>query len=433
MYALRVRWLAGKFHATPYGAHTNGGRAEWPPSHWRLIRAMINSWKTRRIPDGEIPIGRLAAERPAYWLPRAESCHGRRYVQTDNGRRQLLDSFMAMDEPVVVMWRETDLGDCRDTMRDVLAGIQYLGRAESVAELSECEAVRPNCVPYDGRLSGRLMDILTVAPGTKLEGGIESVSARPADLTRAGYAMPPGATLSQYSYSEPPAAGRVHADLRPSVFRFALEGSLPSRECVASIGRLTKSAVLRRFKSGPSATLSGHGKDGKPLNGHAHASYIATSERPGLVTHLTIFAPGGLNAAEADAVRGLGSVLFRGSRLRVAYLGEGSAADFPELGMFREASVWTSASPFMPARHAKRNGADSAGSQAEREFSLRYGCAVRAEKVGVPRMSPQTDLLHGTPAGSPALLRLTADRPVRGPIMLGFGSHFGLGLFAPEI
>jgi CRISPR-associated protein Csb2 len=29
-------------------------------------------------------------------------------------------------------------------------------------------------------------------------------------------------------------------------------------------------------------------------------------------------------------------------------------------------------------------------------------------------------------------LRLTFEQPVRGPIALGFGSHFGLGLFEPE-
>ncbi len=41
MIVLELRFPAGRFHATPWGRHVNEGAVEWPPSPWRLMRALI--------------------------------------------------------------------------------------------------------------------------------------------------------------------------------------------------------------------------------------------------------------------------------------------------------------------------------------------------------------------------------------------------------
>lgn len=41
MPTLKLRFPGGRYHATPWGHHVNEGLIEWPPSPWRLLRALI--------------------------------------------------------------------------------------------------------------------------------------------------------------------------------------------------------------------------------------------------------------------------------------------------------------------------------------------------------------------------------------------------------
>ena len=45
--SIAVAFPAGRFHATPWGHHVNEGLPEWPPSPWRLLRALIATWKRK--------------------------------------------------------------------------------------------------------------------------------------------------------------------------------------------------------------------------------------------------------------------------------------------------------------------------------------------------------------------------------------------------
>ena len=56
MTVLELRFPAGRYHATPWGRHVNEGAVEWPPSPWRIVRALIATWylKAREISEGTI-------------------------------------------------------------------------------------------------------------------------------------------------------------------------------------------------------------------------------------------------------------------------------------------------------------------------------------------------------------------------------------------
>src|SRR4051812_35867824 len=47
---IKLKFPAGRYHATPWGRHVNEGVAEWPPSPWRFLRALVAVWK-RTCPD----------------------------------------------------------------------------------------------------------------------------------------------------------------------------------------------------------------------------------------------------------------------------------------------------------------------------------------------------------------------------------------------
>ena len=58
---IKLTFPAGRYHATPWGRHVNEGVPEWPPSPWRLLRALVAVWK-RTCPDlSEVQVRRILA------------------------------------------------------------------------------------------------------------------------------------------------------------------------------------------------------------------------------------------------------------------------------------------------------------------------------------------------------------------------------------
>src|SRR6266508_6988675 len=67
---LAVRFPLGRYHATAWDRSVNEGAVEWPPSPWRLLRALVATWYTRwpQLPAPALDelldlLGRL----PQYW------------------------------------------------------------------------------------------------------------------------------------------------------------------------------------------------------------------------------------------------------------------------------------------------------------------------------------------------------------------------------
>ena len=44
---LAIRFPLGRYHANPWDRAVNEGETEWPPSPWRLLRALVATWHTR--------------------------------------------------------------------------------------------------------------------------------------------------------------------------------------------------------------------------------------------------------------------------------------------------------------------------------------------------------------------------------------------------
>ena len=51
-----VKFPLGRYHATPWDASVNEGRVEWPPSPWRILRALVSTFKTRlpHLPEDRV-------------------------------------------------------------------------------------------------------------------------------------------------------------------------------------------------------------------------------------------------------------------------------------------------------------------------------------------------------------------------------------------
>ena len=113
MIAIGVRFLAGRYHATPWGRHVNEAAPEWPPSPWRLLRGLVATWK-RKVPEldqGKVEsILRALAAPPQFSLPPATVGHTRHYMpwfkKGPDDRTLVFDAFVAVPREVrlVALW-----------------------------------------------------------------------------------------------------------------------------------------------------------------------------------------------------------------------------------------------------------------------------------------------------------------------------------------
>ncbi|MCC6558221.1 MAG: type I-U CRISPR-associated protein Cas5/Cas6 [Polyangiaceae bacterium] len=242
--------------------------------------------------------------------------------------------------------------------------------------------------------------------------------------------------------------------------------------------------------SGPSPCLSGKDAEGRPRRGHGHAWLLplrldgsAGSGAGGRMDHVLVYAPMGFDARAREALASVRKAYAKDRPLMyVTLVGLGERADLapvvPSLGAHE---VWRSALPFVPPRHLKRRGSGSLEGQVQAELASRGLPAAVSVEVeleggvwlpaadfwavwerrapGRVRMdagegeAPGGEEQGGEPrlasrwlryrrerlsAGSPKPpiatglgLRLRFAEPVRGPIALGYASHFGLGAMEP--
>jgi len=182
MIGLSIRFPAGRFHATPWGRHVNEEAPEWPPSPWRLLRALVATWKRKLdenplcAPEVVESLLRKLASPPEFFLPPASAGQTRHYMpwykKGPYDRAMIFDAFVALEKSaeMAVLWPDVLLekGE-RDALSRIVDCLGYLGRAESWSEsrvLSEAEAIemvpRINCYPVGQREARSPMELVSL-------------------------------------------------------------------------------------------------------------------------------------------------------------------------------------------------------------------------------------------------------------------------------
>src|ERR1051326_5524195 len=113
MPIVELRFPTGRVHATPLGRHVNEGAVEWPPSPWRILRALVATWHLKAKTDVSEPVVRellhtLASKPPVYQWPGASLGHTRHYMPIIEGKSQkttkVFDAFIHVSGPLRVAW-----------------------------------------------------------------------------------------------------------------------------------------------------------------------------------------------------------------------------------------------------------------------------------------------------------------------------------------
>jgi CRISPR-associated protein Csb2 len=523
MTAISLRFIAGRYHATPWGRHVNEGAVEWPPSPWRVLRALVATWK-RTLPDlpqeQVEPILRALTEPPEFLLPPASTGHTRHFMpwfkKGPDDRTLVFDTFVAVssESRLLIRWPSVSLSDeQRHLLGKILSNLTVLGRSESWCEAEFADGVentdRHSCHPLQGDVPHdhdivRLLcadpasafddnHVVTVTTKTTGRGkNRQTVKERSSNYDPAWNFCMETLQLHKERWSDPPGSRWVPY-IRPRdcfkiepklrlwqtmtkrcihVVRYALDSTvlplvtetLPvaeaARRALMGIhGRLTERNGIR----GRSDVLSGKDEQGQPLTAHGHAYYLPTDEdHDGRLDHLTIYARDGFGLDEqraCDRLRELRTGRPGEERhpLRLLLLGMGTLEEFGR-GPLQASKVWVSTTPYVATRYAKTRGRhriDLRSPDARAAFlieDLRSQLReVRPDIAGEVTIEPlwdRTKVFAIADRWRPiqfkrfrwkvnddggrrlaGAFRLTFSAPVRGPIALGWSSHFGLGLF----
>lgn len=281
------------------------------------------------------------------------------------------------------------------------------------------------------------------------------------DLQAAGWNLPPGAAYVNYGRSEHafapgPGARRTSRATNPTVARYAVVSAVAPRLTQAiSVGNRVHDALCKW--SDGAHVFTGKDASGDPQKEHAHAYIFCEANGPrDAITHLTVFARQGFDERECTALRRLNKVWGHGGHdLRLVLLGLGKPGDFPDCRVLSPAKVWRSLTPFVSTRHAKtfRDGRpklDETGWQigsAPHDLLRLLALNPQTASAKITRdktvHAGQRDLRaiqfqtirhdgHGKRGdGDSAGFTITFDKDVSGPLAVGYGAHFGLGLFVP--
>ena len=545
--SLAFRFPAGRYHATPFGHHVNEGLIEWPPSPWRLLRALISvgytsgAWNGAGLsPTARHLIEKLSADLPHYYLPPAVGTHSRHYMPIgvlDSKKIEkttlVFDTWARVeDRELVATWCSVRLDDAEMSMLCVLVGrLNYLGRSESWVEgrvMRDGEATpKTNCFPEDSKErpgygweqvallapdsasafeAWRAAQLEEASAGLPLPEGRKPAKALlkkqdkaaapyPADLLDClqkdttwlrshGWNQPPGSRRVFYwrpsdaiSASAPKARTVVRPRQRVKAMLLSLTNASRNDHALPPVTRtLPQAELLHRALIGiaarngvPPPELTGQDGDRRPLRGpheHVHINPLDLNG-DGHLDHILVWAPGGLGDGAQTAIRIVRTTFTKGGiePLRLALAATGDLPDLVRLSgaygrhivrLIPCVSSWQSVTPFVPPRYIKARGKNNLEGQIRAELRSRgfpdpatveqlapvpqdrSAAAAASGDVGekgetswsrfrhfklVRRRGPEPPLACGF------AIRLEFERPVTGPIAIGYGSHFGLGLF----
>ena len=312
---------------------------------------------------------------------------------------------------------------------------------------------------------------------------IDALTLDTADYQDRGWSRPPAARVVVYRCASdaiigvvPRTVGQrnrvIRSDDQPTIARYLVAGRpLPRIEDAVKVGELMRRAALSQFgwrqdeQTGRSIPLapwqiSGRGSDGKPLKNpaHTHAHWLPEdADSDGWIDHISVYIESGIDDtvhARLDRItrlwltpkqRSSGNDHKSGEEpeWRLALEGFGSPEEFAgSAKIFGTATRWRSVTPFLASGHLKaarycgevirllkRRGQYLEGIEVEEMENVTVGGKERSPlhfhrfRAGAGEKQPD-------PTGT--FLRITFPQPITGPLAIGYGSHFGLGLFQPE-
>ena len=472
---LRQEFPLGRFHATPWRVNPyDDPHGEWPPSPWRLVRAVTARWyqwarevgKDPQRPEDIADLERLQAAlcqstyefhlppsarrgtalrqyQPTQfrWNPAEKKKPGTRSY----GTSLVQDNYWCVppDEPI---WWFIEGDAWSDdgvvaTLQACVHRLTWFGRAETLTHVcivpAVDEAPEPNCTLSDNRIACAV-PVLVPLPNARRE----DIGRTTDDKQAKGRSVPPG---SAWRYAQrpprPPARERRrspahHENLH--LVQLAIGWNVaPEPRAIARLTSRFRGAVLRELlriktddwkatwgRASPDvresiAAMVGKHADGTPLSGHRHTEFLAWCEDDAPTRLLVWRGPGSFDADEQEAI-------FRAAARDVSWAAPGMDGDEwkvrlipldravpPPPGFDQRASrVWASVTPYVPPRHHLRGGKPRKGESLTDQIRRELASRGydRAERVEVQQIGSGVWVAVHVPRSKTAKRPFLGDR-----------------------
>jgi CRISPR-associated protein Csb2 len=357
--------------------------------------------------------------------------------------------------------------------------------------MSEWQDLRTRFMPVavdatKGKTRGKAKANDVILGKTLPERLCDALAVDTSEWQRAGWSSPP--PLRKIVYDRPavgplPQTRRrlnprtiVAQPDRPEVARFVLAGRpCPRIEDSLKIGEITRWALMSNGDGVVPPELVGR-DDAGPLRDpeHSHAFYLAEdADCDGLIDHLIVYCRRGFSDESRRRLDRLSRLWIEHGRAneegergrkewRVALEDITAPAAFLDASLLiRKAQIWRSVTPYLKARFDKRRPKDFHALVATYRDQILGEWNRRFPELPVPQVEPLTDPANPTrfmvpvgpgrsqrsplafarirggrgglqPDTSGGFFELRFETPIGGPISLGWGAHFGLGLFRAE-
>jgi len=295
----------------------------------------------------------------------------------------------------------------------------------------------------------------------------EALHAETGTLQAQGWLIPPGSRWVDYNRkieSFEPELRRLkrRSKNKVTIARFAISSTVLPRiiQAVSVAERVHQTLVKRADSKSCAGIFTGQDAEGKPMYGHRHTHiFCELGEKRDSIGFITLYAPDGYDSEAQQVIEEVQrkAVWGHGDHdLELILLGFGDVDTF-DIPIFGNSKQWTSLTPFVPTRHVKhyadgRPKLDADGwpigspaqdlrrliqqergitpksiSPASNRITVRRNRILRTFQFQTERHHGKG--LHGHQPG--VGLTIEFEQKIQGPLALGYGSHFGLGLFIP--
>ena len=419
MLAIEITLLNGRYHSTPWGRNVNEGVPEWPPSPYRLVRALIDTWKRKRPDWDEARVSKalepIGSAPPEFYLPEASSaavlCFQNSNTESVTDRQPIYDGFV-VTEPrgkILMSWPQPvpEPSSLKD-LDELLSLLNYLGRSESWVSARATDAalgLQTNCAPASAGVGPGMEAVQVAVPLTKhefergraekaesskkekLKGGRKTMAAdvsgagmtwlqalgwSTGDMLRAKMSEPPAFRQITYarkanSLMPETVARRKSRTLCVNAVLYSVTSQVPERITraveVAERAHLKLMGIHKRLVGNPdrvSPKFSGRDPSGTPLRGHRHVYLLPfDSNDDGWIDRMLVRCTEEFDELELSALNLLTSIYQRDGKpdLRLVPIEWGIAGK--DL-LKRGSTVFRSETPFVPPRHYRKGRGDFA-------------------------------------------------------------------------
>lgn len=336
MPVLEISFLAGRYHATAWGRNVNEGEPEWPPSPFRLTRALMDVRYRRHadIDDDNLECALLLLTgAPCFSLPPASRMAVKYYLdqgKTDGKKQAVLDAFVCMPKGAALYMElpQEASADALRVLETLVTSLPYLGRAESWiaarlraelppqrrwnCRLAAAQAADPdNQTEVHTLLSPSAYADLPCLPMTGKDkkkracSWLEALALTTETLRADGWNRHPLLGRCVYVAADDESPSRrssPSADAGPCCVTYAIRSTpLPSVTHALPLAERVRIGLMSRHKrccggdeSRVSPLFSGKDALSRPLRGHKHAFYWpCDTDGDGRLDHVRVLLPGG--------------------------------------------------------------------------------------------------------------------------------------------